>query len=80
MSGDGLGSLSIYGGKFKDENFKVKHTAPGFVSMANSGQSLYFLSQKGRKQDKRCETDGTEGWLYYMSPVSLNVQVFILPC
>lgn len=39
MSGDGLGSLSIYGGKFKDENFKVKHTAPGFVSMANSGQS-----------------------------------------
>lgn len=40
VSGDGLGSLSIYGGKFKDENFKVKHTAPGFVSMANSGQSL----------------------------------------
>lgn len=47
MSGDGLGSLSIYGGKFKDENFKVKHTAPGFVSMANSGQSSYFLSKKG---------------------------------
>lgn len=40
ISGDGLGSLSIYSGKFKDENFKVKHTAPGFVSMANSGMGV----------------------------------------
>ncbi|XP_046676804.1 peptidyl-prolyl cis-trans isomerase-like [Homalodisca vitripennis] len=36
-SGNGLGTLSIYGKHFKDENFIVKHTAPGFVSMANSG-------------------------------------------
>ncbi|KAI5705118.1 hypothetical protein M8J75_012122 [Diaphorina citri] len=34
---DGRGSISIYGDKFDDENFKIKHTGAGFVSMANSG-------------------------------------------
>ncbi|XP_054283599.1 uncharacterized protein LOC129000662 [Macrosteles quadrilineatus] len=37
VSGDGLGIVSIFGKHFKDENFVVKHTAAGFVSMANSG-------------------------------------------
>jgi len=56
VRGDGVGSISIYGERFNDENFILSHRSAGWVAMANhgvdtNGSQFFVLLTKARWMD-----------------------------
>lgn len=68
-AGNGTGGESIYGEKFEDENFEIKHEKPFLLSMANAGPGELLLN---RSYDILCLVDlgsGTNGSQFFITTV-----------